>query len=514
MKRQVKTSLGIDLSCSQINLALLRKDRDSLKLLKTASSPIPEGAIKNGNIEDPIALARAIKQLIAGNKMRAQYAVLLPVISPMLMQILDIPDDVSDNVGLFVRNEIKHYAMLSMKDVQADYCGIKSSDKAGKRRAFVVATDSQKITEFVEALSRVDLNINAVEPLLVAYTRACYAKKIAKKFDQNSLFAIVRDGVLTLCLFKNQSLNFVETKPLEADKNEPEECFEWIIEKINAVLKFYEFKVHDKCDKWEVNLAISINNQDVKKKIESLAAALKEGVLSYSLRQNDKPVELKVTSLEDAYFDTPVANTEGGDKPSAVAVGLAMKPLDFPNCNLNINLFPAGLTNTKPARKHTLIIANAAAAVFLLIVLSVGFLSMWAKNVNESIKKKQQTVFGGDILKLLGEQRLLDRQILDISGNVKSMSTILNTSPFVRWDQLLNEIRFATPEPVRITTLFSNDNSKTVLKGEALSYESIRLFVQTLNESEYMKSASLVGTEKDTEPSGLVTYSINCSLAE
>ena len=47
-----KTVLGIDISNGRINLALLRRDDKAIKLLKTASAPVPEGAVKNGNIEN------------------------------------------------------------------------------------------------------------------------------------------------------------------------------------------------------------------------------------------------------------------------------------------------------------------------------------------------------------------------------------------------------------------------------------------------------------------------------
>ena len=52
MKLRAKTALGIDLSDGRINLALLEKNKDGVKLLKTATGTIPEGAIENGNIED------------------------------------------------------------------------------------------------------------------------------------------------------------------------------------------------------------------------------------------------------------------------------------------------------------------------------------------------------------------------------------------------------------------------------------------------------------------------------
>ena len=509
-----KTALGIEISGNQINLALLRKTRNGVELLKTATCPVPDGAIKGGNIEDAIGLAKAIKELKTKNKIRARHAALSPIINPMLLQIVDLPNDAPVNVGQFVQNEVKHYAMLSMKKIAMDFCGITSSGKSGNRRVFVVATDNQKITELTKALNQADINIDAIEPPLVAYIRACYAKRIAEKFEQNLLFAIVHEDALTLCLFKNQLLDFVRTKRLEAHKLESDESFDWIAEEINAVLKFYELEVHNKRNKWEVTLLTSIRNKSVKEKTELLATKLKEGTPFYDSSQNESQIELKVRTLEDAYLDTPVADTTCADKPSAIAVGLAMKPLNFPSCGLNINLLPAETSEVKSARKHALIIANIAAAVLLLTILSIGFLSIKAKKISENVKQKQRTQLGRDTQAILNEQVLLSEQIANVSENLNGMSAILSAGPFLRWDQILNEIRSAIPKTVRITNLFGDENSIVLFKGQALSYESIHLFADVLNNATHVESASLIGTEKDSELSNLVMYSISCSLIE
>ena len=358
------------------------------------------------------------------------------------------------------------------------------------------------------------MNIDAIEPFSVAYFRACYARKIASKFDQNLLFVILRDNILTLCVFKNQILDFIEIKQYEANDLDNDECFEWVIKNINAALKFYELKLHDECDEWEVNLVTSINNKSIKEKIESLATITKTGSQPYNLHLNNSSIEIEIISLEEAYLDTPIADAKLSSTPSAIAVGLAMKLMNFSNCGMNVNLLLPELVNTKPERKHALIIANIAAVIFLLAVLTIGFFDMRVKNIKERMNQKHDGSLVSNISSLLSEQALSSVQISNTTENLENMSTILNTKLFVRWDQILNEIRYATPEPVRVVNIFSNDGLRIILKGHAFSYESIHLFVETLNESEYLKLVSLIGTEKDSESIGLVAYSISCSLIE
>ena len=496
-----KTALGIDISNGEIKLALLKKGKNSLELLKAASTAVPEGAIKDGNIEDAAALAGAIKELKKRNKIGPERTALSLVAEPILIEILEVPKDVPGSIRQFVQDEVKHYAKLPIQDVAIDFCGIKPSVKSGVHRALVAAIDGRKISESSKALNQPGLNIDAIEPALVAYIRACYAKKIAKRFDRNLLFAIVHEGTVSLCIFRNETLDFVRTKRPEADIFESDKCCEWLAEEINEVLQFYELEVLDKREKWEVTIVTDVYNESI-------------GHNTEALRTNIEGAELEVRSLEDAYLDTPVADTEHTEKPSAIAVGLAMKVLNFPGCNLNINFLPPEATKVKTARTQTLVIANAAAVIFLLMILSIGFFNIKVRKVNENIKRQRQTQLRQNVQKGLNKQAFLGEQIADITEKLNSMNAASGTGALLRWGQILNDIRFAIPKATRITNLSSGSNSKILLEGQAFSYEAVHLFVDMLNAGEYIESASLIGTQKDKESGGLVRYSINCSLIQ
>ena len=84
------------------------------------------------------------------------------VANPQVMQILDLPDQAFANIGQFLHDEVRHYAVFSMKRISLDFCGIKPSAKTDARRAFIVAVDSQKLIESVKVLNRADLNIDTI----------------------------------------------------------------------------------------------------------------------------------------------------------------------------------------------------------------------------------------------------------------------------------------------------------------------------------------------------------------
>jgi len=196
-----KTALGIDISDGRINLALLKQNAKGVELLKAASGPVPDGAIKDGNIEDPVILSKAIKGLKTRNRIRARQAAVSLFAKPVVMQILDTPKGAPTSIGQFVRNELKSYVTLSGREIAFDFCGIMSGQGPGKR-LFAVATDGQKVAELAKASDLAGLNVRVIEPPLLSYTRAIYAKRIAGKFDCDVLIAILDDSVLTMCVFR------------------------------------------------------------------------------------------------------------------------------------------------------------------------------------------------------------------------------------------------------------------------------------------------------------------------
>ena len=477
--------MGINISDGRITLALLRKNKSGVKLLKAAGCPVPDGAIKNGNIEDAKALAKAIKKLKTKNRIHSHRTAFCLVANPTLIQILDLPKDARNNARQFVHNEVKHYAVLPIKKAAVDFCGIKSSAKSPDRRVLVVATDRQKITAASTTFNKEGLNIDAIEPAWMAYIRACYAKKIVGTFDTNRLFAIVCDGTLTLSLFRSQRLDFVRTERIEPETLQSEEYPQWLADKINAVIKFYDIESSDKQNKWHVTLVTDISAWSVPETTESLKAKLSR-------------LNLEVRTLEHVHL--------------TMAVGLAMKLLNVPGPGLNIDLLPQELIEAKASEKQTLMIANIAAAIIFLLILSAGFLITKGKRVNAHIEQNSRSAFSTP--ELLKEKELLQGQITDLSEKLDVTRNALSNGSTLKWGRILSEIRRVTPKTARLTALHSSDNSRMLLDGQALSYGAVYLFVDALGTCQNIESASLIGTEKNNGPGALVKYSIHCSLIQ
>ena len=494
-----KTVLGIDISDGRINLALLKQNAKGIELLKAAGGPVPDGAIKDGNIEEPVILSKAIKELKTRNRIRARQAAVSLFAKPVVMQILDTPKGAPTSVGRFVRDELKSYVALSGREIAFDFCGIGSGQGPGKR-IFTVATDGQKVAELAKASNLAGLNAQVIEPPLLSYTRALYAKKIEGRFECEVLIAILRDNVLTLCVFREQSLDFVRVKDIDGEKLEPNELCHWLADQINSIIQFYNIEVADSSGNWEV---VVVADQ------AQLADDAEE-----SLRVKITSVSLEVRTGESVCQDTLVAQNDGPEKASVVAIGLAIGLLNKNDNDLRINLVPPESAEVRAVKKQMHITVTIIAAVLLFMELAGAGLSLTANKVDRGIAQRKQTGIAQDTYTLLKEQELLDRQIKQLSERPARLSSILGSRHAMDWADILEDVRNRTPKTVRIINLSSRDSSRMYLEGLAISYEAIHLFVKMLNESNYINSASLTETIKGNERDGLIRYTIDCSLKQ
>jgi len=498
MKLGIKTALGIDISQTRISLVLLGGGADGAELLKSADAPVPDGALKEGNVVDPALLAHALKELKIRNKIGwTNHAAVSLYASPVVLQIVDLPKPLPPNISQFVHNEGKRCVSLSGKSVSCDYCRAGSAAD-GQGRLLTVAADERNVADLAEACGRAGLNVEAIEPAVVACARALYAKRIAGESEQNLLLAMLRDGLLTLCVFRSQWLDFVRTRHMGEQGLAGSALCELVACQISEIIKFYDFEISDAGRKWEI-LVVS----------DELSAEGAEPLLKTALATE----RVTVRSEEQSWQDTPFAQEDVADKkPSAVAVGLAMRLLDMDSGGLRVNLAPPESAEVRAVKNHVMVTANIVAVLLVVMIVGAGVLDLMTRRINLRVAQEKQTGQCQAIHRLLEEQELLERQMEQLSKRPDRLDMESGARDASDWAGILEDIRTRTPEAVRVTDLQGRKDSTMYVAGLSLSYEAVHLFIDLLGKSKYIESASLIQAERDREFDGMVKYSVNCVL--
>jgi len=497
MKLAVKTGLGIDITDSRIEMALVGQSSKGFELLKAVSASVPDGAIKNGNIENPGKLAKFIKELKRRNNIRTKQVAVSLYARPVVLQIFDMPKGGPANAGHFVRNELKSYVMLSGMEFASDFCRTGSGKGKGSR-LLAAATDGQNVERLAQMCDMAGLNVKIIEPPLLSYIRALYAKKIERKFDNDVLIAVLRDGVVRLCVFRKQILDFVKVENISEEQAQPDELSRRLPEKINEIIRSYDVEVEDSSGKWEVTVVA--DGVELPQSFEE------------SLRAEVKSENVQFRTAQTVLQDTSIEQKEGHEKASVVAIGLGIGLLNQNDNGLRINLVPPESEEVRAVKKQFFITISIIAALPLFMVLAGTGLSLKANNVKQEIAQKKQTALSQETYSLIKEQELLERQIKQLSEIPAQLSSILDSRLTIDWANILEDIKKLTPKTVRIISLYSRDTSGMYLQGQAISYEAIHLFVKMLNNSAYINSATLTETTKEDHTDGFIMYTIDCTL--
>ena len=496
-----KTVAGIDITQERISIVLLKNGKNGPKLIKSVVAPVPEGAVKDGNIADAAMLSKAIRDLKVRNRIWTDRAAVSLFARPTVMQMIDMPKQMPPNLTQFVRGEMKHCAALPSGDIVLDYCALGSNRRSADKRILAVAAETKKVTELVHVLGRAGFSAELVEPAMLSYLRAIGTKKIMGKSGCNVLVAILRESSLILCVLRNGVIDFVRIKEAARNATAAGDLCGWLADELTEIQKFYSVEVVDNPGKWEITVFADTGRlpQDAEERLKSKIQA----------------GSLQVRTKNDAYLDTPVnvpAAGQNSEQLSPVAVGLAMNLLMAQRDDVRLNLMPPQIMQIKEAKKDVLVVAAVVAALLLLMVLAIAAPAYMIKKISGNTAGKVGRVSVRNTDKMIEKNRYLDAMVQALSNRLDSIAKISASHNDVNWAQLLENIRKATPKEVRINGLYCGDGARMQIGGLAMSNEAINSFVSALEKSPDIASVALLETSKQDGQKGFINYQISCKL--
>jgi len=488
---RTRTALGLDISSSSVALVLLRLDKSGIHVVRAARRPIKSGLRKN-----PRALKRAAGELRRACKVKGMSATCSLFSPRALMQIVDIPSNISGHRGQYIQKEIRHYVSLAGVTVVSDFRDLYTA--TGAERMFVVAGDSDCVSETVNACQQGGLDIEVVEPQLLAYIRAIYHQRIADRFGCNILLALLRDGRLTLTVLRERNIDFVRTHAIKDSSEEPEAVLEQLVAQIKIIMQYYEIEVADSTGHWEVNI---IADDDTSLPEQAQA------YLSEALEQ--VPLEILTSENMAAALSVDIPSAVPSTEVSAAAVGHAMRGLSEEITLPKINCLPPLIKEIKDIKRSMLLTAISAAVILLIMGLVTMVLIQRGDQVRAriAIDKPQSAV--GDVVDMRGA---LETEIDQVGKIPKQLKEILGSQKSVNWATVLADIKKGIPENVSITRFDTRNDYEVHVDGVSLNSNGITTFLSRLSQSDHIDSVDLVKTDYKSGLNGHHTYEIKCKL--
>ncbi|MEN6576536.1 MAG: PilN domain-containing protein [Phycisphaerales bacterium] len=494
MKPRTKTALGIDIGSRRVSAALVERTPRGFRVVAVANCDL-----STNDSQPPSVRARRISRTLRrlGRRARAHAAGVAVAVSSnsTMMRLLDLPRQMPTNVGEFVATELNQYVALSGRRRRTDFCGI-GTGSAAQKRLLAVAADAEEMEEIFRMCSAAGITVDSVEPAVLAYARAFLAGEKDARHNGGALIAMLSDSSLVMCLFCRGILDFVRIRDLPAGMSSPELIRAWLAEELNVVLQYHRSGAPNIGADAQIRLVIHDAAYDGSDVTPSCVP--------------DTKLSAVADSCEGAGFFCEVA--EGiSSSPSAVAVGAALKLLEVEEDELQIDLTPHEVIRARSSSRRLLIVANAAALMFLAVFLIVQFLARTTEAMNRRVGQARLNEQLYTMPAMAAQDLYFDEEIARIRRQLAGMDAV-RAKREADWPMTLDAIAQSAPPGVCLTTLVCDDNRRVSLKGGAVSYDRVRLFVQNLDGRDCFESVRPLRMERRQIDADVIQYVIECML--
>ncbi len=162
------SGVGIELAPERINVAQLRKHRQSYKLASLTSMPVPEGVLVDGRITDPPAMAELIQQALAESKIKtARVATAVPG-RDSIVRLIPVPAELDDKElrEMVLNHEAGLYLPYPREEADVDYQKLGyfvDEDGIEKVQVLLVATRKEITDTYLDTFQQAGLQVDVLE---------------------------------------------------------------------------------------------------------------------------------------------------------------------------------------------------------------------------------------------------------------------------------------------------------------------------------------------------------------
>lgn len=201
-ERKALALVGVDISSSSVKLIELSRSGGRLKVEAYGVVPLPPNTVVEKNIQDPGALAEALKRLIAKTKPKAREVAVAVAGSAVITKVIDMPAGLSE-LGLEnqIMTEADQYVPYPLEEVALDYEILGKSDtNPDQIEVLLAACRHENVDSRVSALTMANLRPRVVDVEVFAIERAF--RLIGEQFEDigHQIVAIVDIGATVLTL--------------------------------------------------------------------------------------------------------------------------------------------------------------------------------------------------------------------------------------------------------------------------------------------------------------------------
>ncbi|MFA5070074.1 MAG: type IV pilus assembly protein PilM [Patescibacteria group bacterium] len=208
-----KNVFGLDISDSDIRLALLKKRGKEIIIASLNELPLPDGLIFDGEIKDDIKLRNLLGRLIkntSGKKINTPYVNCVLPERKTFIKLIALPQSNTSDLGEAIKWEAAQHIPMSLEEMYLDWQIIDDGKRQDKNLSVLIAAAPKNIVDsYTNLLEGVGLTPISFETESMAITRSILSGQ-----NNNLLPLLIIDlggDHTNLIIFDKNSLQFSST---------------------------------------------------------------------------------------------------------------------------------------------------------------------------------------------------------------------------------------------------------------------------------------------------------------
>ncbi|MDD5747621.1 MAG: type IV pilus assembly protein PilM [Actinomycetota bacterium] len=211
------TSIGVDISTGSVKVAEVNITRAEPVLNKLGIIMLPEGVVRDGEIEDPASIAGYLKELWKTNRFSRRKVILGVSNQKVIVRSMDLPYMAEEELDSAVRYQVQEFIPIPIEDAIIDFEVVDefmTGEEERMQTVLLAAAHREMIQNFVDALLGAGLNPVAVELKAFAMTRSLLKREyqfLEEEGEAPGSVCLINigSGISNICVVKEQTPRFV-----------------------------------------------------------------------------------------------------------------------------------------------------------------------------------------------------------------------------------------------------------------------------------------------------------------
>ncbi|OFW58072.1 MAG: hypothetical protein A2W01_02155, partial [Candidatus Solincola sediminis] len=195
--RKPSTAIGLDISTNSVKLAELTFNRGEVVLTNLGIVHIPEGVIRDGEVEDGVTLAESLKQLWGMTGAKGHSVTLGIANQKVIVRPIEIPYMEKEELETALRFQVQEFIPIPIEDAILDFDIIEEFMTADEERmltVLLVAAHKDMIQSFIEVLRAAGLSASAIDLKAFALARSLVSRNSPESYQEAEAICLINIG--------------------------------------------------------------------------------------------------------------------------------------------------------------------------------------------------------------------------------------------------------------------------------------------------------------------------------